>query len=340
VTHFANPHLLFALVALPVLAWLLARAERGRVAAAMRFAHPATLGKLMAPGPSWRPWAKAGFALLGVACLMAAAARPRFGMSLEETVGRGAEVMVLFDVSRSMLAGDVPPNRLDAAKVHVRELLREPRGDRIGLIAFAGQPAIKAPLTADRGFLREVLEDLDPRGVPRGGTRIGDAIRKALEFMPPVADRDQAIVLISDGEDHDSMPLEAARQAARRNVRIFTLVLGDPRTGARIPREDGTGARGYLLYEGREVWSKANETLLREIAATTGGVCLAVGGDGQLQGPTWNELLGSLQRGEVRQERRLRYAEQFQWFVAAGLLFLALDFVMPRHAPRRKEHRR
>ncbi len=337
--HFANPHLLFALGALPVVAWLLARAERRRVAAAMRFAHPATLGRLMAPGSSWRPWVKAALVLVGVVCLIAASARPRFGMSLEETVGQGAEVMVLVDVSRSMLAGDVAPSRLDAAKAHVRDLLREPRGDRIGLIAFAGQPAIKAPLTADRGFLREVLEDLDPRGVPRGGTRIGDAIRQALAFMPPVADRDQAIVLISDGEDHDSLPLEAARQAAQRNVRIFTVVLGDPRTGARIPREDGTGARGYLLYEGREVWSKANETLLREIAAATGGVCVVGGADGQLQGPAWNELLGSLQRGEVRQQRRLRYAEQFQWFVAAGLLFLAIDFVIPRHAPRRKELR-
>jgi Ca-activated chloride channel family protein len=338
--HFANPNLLFALGALPLAAWLLLRAERGRAAAAMRFAHPATLGRLMAPGRSWRPWAKAASMLLGVACLIVAAARPRFGTSLEETVGQGAEVMVLFDVSRSMRAGDVAPSRLDAAKAQIRDLLREPRGDRIGLIAFAGQPAIKAPLTADRGFLREVLEDLDPRAVPRGGTRIGDAIRKALEFMPPVADRDQAIVLISDGEDHDSRPLEAARQAALRNVRIFTMVLGDPRTGARIPREDGTGARSYLLYEGREVWSKANEALLREIAVTTGGVCLVVGSDGQLQGPAWNELLGSLQRGEVRQQRRVRYAEQFQWFVAAGLVFLAIEFAVPRHAQHRKERRR
>ena len=225
----------------------------------------------------------------------------------------------------------VPPNRLEAAKAGVRSLLDQSRGDRVGLIAFAGKPVLRAPLTTDGGFVREVLGDIDTQSAPRGGTRIGDAILLGLETMPPEGKRDQAIVLITDGEDHGSRLEAAIRQAADRNVRISTVAFGDPRTGARVPQADESGRRGYLRYEGQEVWSKADEGLLRRIAAQTGGGFAAAGSGGYQRGPAWGEFLGSLQREEIHQQRRVRYPEQFQWFLGAGILILLAEGAVARY---------
>lgn len=338
--HWGEPSILLCLVAVPTAAWLVVRAQRGRSSDAASFADAQMLRRLMPDARPWRTWVKAIAALLGLACVVAAASRPQFGASVAETSERGADLVVLLDVSRSMLAEDVAPNRLSAAKDGIRSLLDQTRGDRVGLIVFAGKCVLKAPLTTDRGFVREVLEDIDTRSAPRGGTRLGDAIAKALEVLPPAEDRDQAIVLITDGEDHDSQPEAAARQAAERNVKIFTVLLGDSGTGARIPQSDGSGRSTFLRYEGQEVWSKANEGLLRQIAARTGGVFILAGSGGYHLGPTWRELLASLNRGEIREEKRISYTEQFQWFLGAGILLLAVDVAVPRYPTRRKGTRK
>ena len=338
--HWGEPSILLALGAVPPVAWLLVRAHRRRASDAARFADAEMLARLMPAPSSWRPAVKTVAMLLGLACVVVAGARPRFGVSFEEAVQRGADLVALLDVSRSMMAEDVAPNRLRAAKAGILSLLDQSGGDRVGLIVFAGKPVLKAPLTADRAFLREILEEIDVESAPRGGTRLGDAIVKALETLAPRGDRDQAIVLFTDGEDHDSRPEAAARQAAERNVKVFTVALGDTRTGARVPRTDASGRRTFLLYEGQEVWSKANEGLLRVIAAQTGGVFVPAGSGGYHLGPTWKELLGSLNRGEIREQKRITYAEQFQWFLGAGILFLLADVVVPRYPTRRSRTRR
>jgi len=329
--HWGNPPVLLSLAGLPLLAWLLIRAGRGRSADAARFADARMLIRLMPASSTGRPWLKGIAVLAGLACLLVAGARPRFGVALEEISQPAADVVVLLDVSRSMLAEDVPPNRLEAAKAGIRSLLDQSRGDRVGLIAFAGKPVLRAPLTTDGGFVREVLEDIDTQSAPRGGTRIGDAILLGLETMPPEGKRDQAIVLITDGEDHGSRLEAAIRQAADRNVRISTVAFGDPRTGARVPQADESGRRGYLRYEGQEVWSKADEGLLRRIAAQTGGGFVTAGSGGYHRGPAWGEFLGSLQREEIHQQRRVRYPEQFQWFLGAGILILLAEGAVARY---------
>jgi len=158
-----------------------------------------------------RPWLRGGAVLLGLAALILASARPRFGVYYDRVVQRGVDLFVLIDVSRSMLAEDVKPNRIERAKADVRDLLTRLAGDRVGLIAFAGKAVVKVPLTTDQGFFRMALDELGPGSAPRGGSLIGDAIRKAMEAMEPRQDRDQILVLITDGEDHDSFPAEAAR---------------------------------------------------------------------------------------------------------------------------------
>ncbi len=172
-----------------------------------------------ARGP--RPWVRGTLIVLGLALLIVAAARPRFGVYFEKVDQRGVDCFVLLDVSRSMLAEDVAPNRLERAKSDIRDLLKKLAGDRVGLIVFAGKPVLKVPLTTDDGFFRTVLDDVDTHSAPRGGTLIGDAIRKALDAMPPRGDRDQVIVLLTDGEDQESYPIEAAKQAAEARHEDF-----------------------------------------------------------------------------------------------------------------------
>ncbi len=333
--HWDNPWALSVLGALPVVAWLLVRGERRQAQAAARFAAGEALKRLLPPQSAWRLWVKHGAVLAALASLVLAGARPRFGMTVEPLAQRSADVLILMDASRSMLAEDVPPNRLERAREMVRKLIEEVPGDRVGLVAFAGTAVPKAPLTADHRFVREVLDEIHPLTMPRGGTRIGDALRKALELLPPGNPEGQAIVLITDGEDHGSAPDEAAQEAARRGVRILTISLGDPQQGARIPVRQADGTPGFLTYEGQEVWSRADEALLQRIAAASGGTFLRAGQGQPAFGPAWRALLDSLVRRHLHQQRRIAYADRFQWFAAAGLFFLMLDALVYRYPPRR-----
>ena len=236
-----------------------------------------------------------------------------------------------------MLAEDVAPNRLDRAKSDILDLLQKLEGDRVGLIAFAGAPVELVPLTTDQGFFRMVLEDVNADSAPRGGSLIGDAIRKAMESMAERRDHDQVIVLITDGEDHDSFPEEAAKQAAQRNLRIITVGLGDPGEGARIPRRNEDGSLAFVKHEGQEVWSKMDERLLKEIALTTSGAYVPASTRAYDLGRIYDQHLAKLTRGEIRAEKRKRYREQFQWFGGIGLVLLLSEMLIPRIRGKREQ---
>ena len=232
---FDHPAILLLLWILPLAAGLIAYAQRRRAAAARNFADEPMLLRLMPALVKVRPWIKTVLLLLGLASIVVAAARPRYGVYFEKVARRGVDCFVLLDVSRSMLAEDAAPNRLERAKADVRDLLKKLAGDRVGLIAFAGRPAVKVPLTTDDAFFRSALDEVDTHSAPRGGTLIGDAIRKAIEIMPQRTDHDQIIVLLTDGEDQESYAREAAEAAAERGIRIFTVGLGDSAEGVHPP---------------------------------------------------------------------------------------------------------
>jgi Ca-activated chloride channel homolog len=285
----------------------------------------------MPPAGTLRAWVKGGLLLLGVGLLIVAAARPRFGVYFEQVSARGVDLFVLLDVSRSMLAEDVAPNRLERAKSDVRDLLRKLPGDRVGLIAFAGAPAVIVPLTSDQGFFLGALDEVNTSSAPRGGSLIGDAIRKAIESLEVTRDRDQVIVLITDGEDQDSFPQEAAEQAAEREIKIFTVGLGDPQEGRRIPVRDAAGSVRYLKHEGQEVWSRMDERLLKEIALKTSGAYIPARTRTYDLGQIYEDHLAGLTRGEIQAEKRKRYAERFPWFVFAGLAALLAEMLVARY---------
>jgi Ca-activated chloride channel family protein len=269
--------------------------------------------------------------LVGLASLIVAGARPRFFSYVEKVTQRGLDLFVLLDVSRSMTAEDVAPNRLERAKSDIRDLLPKLLGDRVGLIAFAGKPVISVPLTTDQGFFLSALEEVDIHSAPRGGSLIGDAIRKAMEAMPPERDRDHVVLLISDGDDQDSYAEDAAKQAAERGIKIFTMGLGDSHEGARIPIRDASGGKSYLKYQGQEVWTKLNPRVLEQIALAAGGAYIPAGTQAYDLGQIYAEHLAGLARSEIQSEKRKRYAEQFQWFVCLGVGLLLLEMAVPSY---------
>ncbi|MDR3182283.1 MAG: VWA domain-containing protein [Planctomycetaceae bacterium] len=264
----------------------------------------------------------AGLTLLSLTLGIIALAGPLFGVYDEKVSQTGTDVFILLDVSRSMLAEDVAPNRLARAKSDIQDLLGRVAGDRIGLIVFAGKPIVKVPLTTDQGFFLEVLREINTNSAPRGGTAIGDAVRKALSVMPPDAARQQSLVLITDGDDQESMPLEAAKEAAGCNVRILTVGLGDTKEGSRIPLRDENGTLTYLKHNGQEVWSKVNEAELETIAKITGGAFVSAGTKSFDLGAIYADSIGKLQGTAAGTEQRQKSQQQYQIFLFVSILCL------------------
>ncbi len=330
------PKVLWALWILPFVVGLMVLAYRKRRAAAERFSDSAMMPRLMPHLGAGRLWVKGTLIVLGLACVILALARPRYGEYFEQVGKHGVDMFVLMDTSRSMLAEDIAPNRLDRAKADVHDLLAELPGERVGLIAFAGKPVVKVPLTTDQGFFCHMLDGLHTRSAPRGGTLIGDAIRKGLECMPQRENRDQVMLLITDGEDHDSFPYEAAKVAAQRGVKIFTVGLGDADEGTRVPIRGEDGKLHYLKHDGQEVWSKMDKQLLEKIAKDSGGAYIPAGTKAYDLGKIYQDHLAALTHGDLETQKRKRYHDRFQWFLCFAVVFLLADMVIPVH--RRSNH--
>ncbi|MDR1484023.1 MAG: VWA domain-containing protein [Planctomycetaceae bacterium] len=319
---FENHIYLLFLWFLPIVIFLFFYSYSCRRIAALRFADEVMIGRLMPVFNFGRFLFSCVCFSVGMLFIIVSAACPMFGEYFENVSRKGCDVFVLLDVSRSMLAEDVAPNRLERAKSSIRDLLDNVVGDRVGLLVFAGKPIIKVPLTTDRGFYNEILNDVNITSAPSGGTSIGDAIRRALSAMPPEAERDQAIVLITDGEDHESMPLDAALDAAERNVRILAVGLGDTIDGGRIPIRDENGNLTFLKYDGREIWSKVDEKTLREIAKITNGTYVPAGNKSFDLGQIYSQNISKLSSGEFQIEQQKKYHKQFQIFLILAVIAL------------------
>ena len=259
--------------------------------------------------------------LAGLCLALFAASRPQWGKTTEKIVERSRNVVVAIDVSRSMLAQDVRPNRLERAKADVADLIDSLEGDRCALVAFRRTGVVICPLTTDHGYLRSALEQMTPESAPRGETDLGSAIRAALEALDPAADDHNAIIMISDGGDLRGEALQNAALAKKRGIPIFTVGIGDPRRGSPIPSEDG---RGSQKFNGSQVTVKLEEAALKAIADASKGryVPLATAG-------TVETTLGAIYRRFLRQvaakeqnEEAERAAERYQLFLVPGLILL------------------
>ncbi|MFT5041925.1 MAG: Ca-activated chloride channel family protein, partial [Hyphomicrobiaceae bacterium] len=276
------------------------------------------------PAPGRRRARLVLFAAAGVFMTLAMM-RPQWGLQFVSTPQVGAEIMIALDVSRSMLAEDVAPNRLERAKADLRDLLVYLRGDQVGLIAFAGRASVLSPLTPDFSFLRLVLDGAGPHSVTRGGTRLEEPIRRAVAGFGDDTGASRSIILITDGEDHDSFPAEAAKEAAERGIKILAIGFGDeagsqilitdPKTGLREPLRDA---------DGKLVQSRLDGDMLRQLASITDGAYVPAGTAQLDLESIYQRHISGLTRGRLDGRARAVRNEAFQWAALLALVCLAL----------------
>ena len=268
-------HLAWAVIA-ALTVWIILEL-RGKDALA-RFVSPLMQARLVVRASAARTVVRLSLTAVALGACVWALMRPQTKGQDQAVMASSfsADVMVVLDVSRSMLAEDVKPNRLERAKFEIAKMVKELPGHRVGLVAFAGRAAALCPLTPDHGFFNLVLRGVDVNSVSRGGTRIGEALRVATKGFP-VGPGAKLVVLITDGEDHESYPLEAAKAASAEGVRIVAVGLGSE-AGSPIELTDpATGAKTKLTHDGQPVISRLDGETLRQIATATKGVYVPAG---------------------------------------------------------------
>ena len=268
---------------------------------------------------------------LALGCMVLALARPQWGARWEEVKRRGLDILVLLDTSRSMLAQDLKPTRLQQAKWGVRDLVQQLRGDRIGLVNFAGVSYLQCPLTIDYAAFLMTLEDAQVGSVPRGGTAIAEALRTAQETFRKQSEGERVLLLISDGEDHEGRPLDLLDDLRKENIQIFAVGMGTP-DGELLPAPEGQA--GFQKDAGgRAIKSSLQEDTLAQLALETGGAYVrAVPGDTGLE-RLFTEHIQKLARQEGDARMLKVYEERAGWFLALGLLLLAAEAAWPERRP-------
>jgi len=264
------------------------------------------------------------FLLASLGLMIFALAGPRWGSHYQEVSQKGVDIMVLVDVSGSMLVEDIEPNRLERARREILDFLRIVEGDRVGLIAFAGAAFVQCPLTLDYAALQMFLSALEPDLIPVAGTDLGAALESAVASFDFKSETDKVILLITDGEDNEKKGLEAAKKAAEKGIKLFVFGIGEP-SGGPIPAGDGKG--GFKKdAAGKLVLSKLDEDSLRQIASVTGGTYVrSVAGDLDLDVLYFEGIKSRTEAQTLKSGKIKVYEERFMLFVLAAFLFLLLE---------------
>lgn len=327
--RFAHPHILWALLIIPVMVVVLIIIGRMRRHALRRFGNPELLKELMPDRSTTRTAIKSTLFILSVALLILAAARPQFGSKLREERAEGVEMMLVVDISNSMLAEDFAPNRLERTRYAIDRLFSSLKQDRVGLVVFAGEAKVQLPITTDYRMARSFAKRLSPDLVSVQGTELGQAISLAALSFSQEGDAGRAMILITDGEAHDAVALEAARRAAEQGIRIFAIGIGTPE-GAPIR------INGEFIKDERDemVVSRLNEQMLTDIAQATGGAYVRASNAAFGLEEIVAEI-NKIERGELTSQRFDEYDEQFTWLVAIAFALLLLEaLLLDRRNPR------
>ena len=327
--RFANSEYLYLLLLIPLLAILYALVARRRRHLLAKFGNLELLKGLMPDFSRGRLRLKFVLYLLAFACVVLAAARPQFGSKLREEKSKGVEMMLVVDVSNSMLAEDFEPNRLERTKYAIGKLFEGLHQERVGLVAFAGEPKVQLPITSDYRMAQAFSKRLSPSLVGEQGTAIGKALQLATLSFSSQSEQSRVIVLITDGENHEDDAIEAARIAKEQGIRIYTIGIGTPE-GAPI-QIDGE----FVKDENDEmVVSKLNEQMLEQIASITEGAYVRA----TKQSIGLEEIVKSInemEKSELSTVRYEEYNEQYQYLLAVALMLLLLDnFILSRRNPR------
>lgn len=333
--RFAEPMFLWGLLTLPLFALLFVYAYHRRKKLAARFVSLSMLPKLSTSVSSWRRLAKVTLLLTAIAFLFVALARPQWGRKMEHIERKGLDLVLLQDISLSMLAEDVKPNRLTRSRHEISAFLESLTGDRVGLVAFSGDAQVMVPLTLDYGTVQMMLRELNP-GWLMPGTNLEKAIRKGMSLYQGAGGAQYAVmILMSDGEELEAAAVNAAKEAAEMGIRIYTIGIGS-REGVPIPVPSKDGSVAYKKdMQGNIVTTRLEDGTLQEIASVTGGLYFyASPGEFQLQ-KVLTEI-ASLEKKEQSSDRMENYQDRYQIFLGfAALLFLIEALVSERGRKRR-----
>ena len=320
--RFANPHILYLLLIVPVAVALFIFAQVRRRRRLERFASSSLLVQLTPSASPARVRTKFILYTLAVVFLILAAARPQVGSKLREEHQKGIEMMLVVDVSNSMLAEDFEPNRLDRTKFAIDRVVESMKQDRIGVVAFAGEAQVQLPITSDYRMARAFARKLSPAMVRTQGTDLGAAIKLASMSFSSQSEGSRVMILITDGENHESDALEAAQAAAEKGIAIYTIGIGTPEGAPIMIGGD------YLTDEnGDMVVSKLDEKMLQEIASATGGAYVRA----TKQSIGLKEIvdrLKELDESDLATTRFEAFDEQYQYPLAVALLLLLVEWLI------------
>lgn len=327
--HFAQfENLFWIFLALPLLVFFV-WAVRNKTAQMRKFAQAELLSEIAQDVSFSRQWVK-NILLVGVFVLSAVAlARPQWGFEWQEVKRQGIDIVIALDTSKSMLTSDVKPNRLERTKLAVKDLLKKLKGDRIGLIAFAGDAFMACPLTSDySGFLLS-LEDVNVGTIPRGGTNISAALKEAIKGYDNTPAKHKAVIIVTDGENLEGDPVALAKEARSKEVKVFTVGIGTPE-GELIQIENEGGQKEFLKDgSGNFVKSRLNESLLQEIALSTGGAYVRAGGAQSGLDLIYDRELSKIEKREIESKVEKKYHERFQYPLAVAVFLLIFETCFP-----------
>lgn len=328
--YLASPQFLWLLILVPLLPIGFAIGRRLRKNRIRRFGDEALVKELMPSVSPVKDWVRIILFTLAFAFFVVGLCRPQIGAKLSEHKTRGAEVMIALDVSNSMLAEDYSPNRLERAKLAISRITDKLNQDRIGLIIFAGTSFVQLPITADYISAKMFLSTISTGSVPVQGTAIGDAIQTAIRSFSLESEKSRAIIVISDGENHEDDAVAAAANAKESGITVYTIGVGSPE-GQPIPMDGG------LLKdsEGQIVVTKLNESALQEIANAGGGAYVRAGNDEFGLNPIIDDIR-AMEAEEFNSIVFEEYNEQFMYFFAIAFVLFAVEMLLGRRRSKKK----
>ncbi len=332
--HFASARYLLLLVLIPVFFLLFAIVLKLRKRRIRKFGDEVLVRQLMPSYTEAKAWVRLALFSIGFFFFVIGLSRPQIGAKLKEHQTKGAEIMIVLDVSNSMLAEDYSPNRLERAKLAISRLVDKLREDRIGLIVFAGNSFVQLPVTTDYVSAKMFLSSISTESVPVQGTAIGEAINTALRSFSAQSEKSRAIIVITDGENHEDDPVAVAKQAAEMGVRVFTIGVGAPE-GKPIPMDGG------LLKDkdGNIVVTRLDETVLQDVAEAGNGLYVRAGNSEF----GLNPIIDDIRKMEDEKYSSIvfeEYDEQFMYFLAISLFFFVLEILVGDRRSRRHLFRR
>jgi len=328
--RFGNPEYLYVLLIIPVLILLFGLAQYYKKKALAKFGDMSVIEQLMPYVSKSRPVLKFVFLSIAFVAIIFALADPQFGSKLEKVKRKGAEIIIALDVSNSMLAEDIKPNRLERAKQAISKLVDNMDNDRIGLIVFAGDSYIQIPVTSDYAAAKMFLSSINTSIVSKQGTAMGSAIDLAMNSFTPESDMEKALIIITDGENHEDDAVKAAKLANEKGITIHTIGMGSPQ-GAPIPMQKSYGQTIFQKdKDGNTVISKLDQKTLQDVASAGGGVFIRANNT-QTGLNKLFERINSMEKKEMEEKIYTEFEHRFQYLLGIALFFILLDiFVLER----------